>query len=146
MQHGWNVTGVIVIITPSHPVLHLSIQKSQQLMNMSKLMFYNLVCFFGWIRWNFNLDFEFGYVLHVQNLCEWRERQIPLFDLVSLAFLLYILFWVGRDIKFEQKYLFTPDFNRGGLRKTNRTYHRWVKWYFSNHGQAKWFLPKPQGV
>ena len=34
----------------------------------------------------------FGYVFHVQNLCEWRERQIPLFDLVSLAFVLYFLF------------------------------------------------------
>ena len=29
-----------------------------------------------------------------------------------------------RDIKFEQKYLFIPDFNRGGLRKTNGTYLR----------------------
>ena len=34
-----------------------------------------------------------------------------LFDLVSLAFLCYFLFWEERDIKFEQKYLFTPDFN-----------------------------------
>ena len=66
----------------------------------------------------------FGYVLHVQNLCEWRERQIPVFDLVFLAFLLYFLFWEERDIKFEQKYLFTLDFNRGGLRKTNGTYYR----------------------
>ena len=64
------------------------------------------------------------YVLHVQDLCELRERPIPLFNLVSLAFLCYFLFWEERDIKFEQKYLFTPDFNRGGLRKTNRTYHR----------------------
>ena len=64
------------------------------------------------------------YVLHVQDLYELRERPIPLFDLVSLAFLCYFLFWEERDIKFEQKYLFTPDFNRGGLRKTNETYHR----------------------
>ena len=49
------------------------------------------------------------------------------FDLVSLAFLCYFLFWEEKDIKFEQKYLFIPDFNRGGLRKTNRTYLRWVK-------------------
>ena len=67
------------------------------------------------------------YILHVQDLCELRERPIPLLDLVSLAFLCYFLFWEERDIKFEQKYLFTPDFNRGGLRKTNGTYHRWVK-------------------
>ena len=33
------------------------------------------------------------------------------FDLVSLAFLCYFLFWEERDIKFEQKYLFTYDFN-----------------------------------
>ena len=64
----------------------------------------------------------FGYVLHVQDLCELRKRSIPLFDLVSLAFLYYFLFWEERDIKFEQKYLFTHDFNRGGLRKTNGTY------------------------
>ena len=70
---------------------------------------------------------SFGYVLHVQDLCELRERPIPLFDFVSLAFLCYFLFWEERDIKFEQKYLFTPDFNRSGLRKTNGTYHRWVK-------------------
>ena len=39
--------------------------------------------------------FFFGYVLHViyvQNLYEWKERQIPLFNFVSLAFLLYFLF------------------------------------------------------
>ena len=69
----------------------------------------------------------FGYVFHVQNLCEWREKQIQLFDLVFFAVLLYFLFWEERDIKFEQKYLFTPDFNRGGLRKTNGIYHMWVK-------------------
>ena len=59
-------------------------------------------------------------------ICVNGERQIPVFDLVFLAFLLYFLFWEERDIKFEQKYLFTLDFNRGGLRKTNGTYHRWV--------------------
>ena len=51
----------------------------------------------------FRLFIFFGYVFHVQNLCEWRERKIPLFDLLSLAFLLYFLFWEERDIKFEQK-------------------------------------------
>ena len=29
----------------------------------------------------FRLFIFFGYVLQVQNLCEWRERKIPLFDL-----------------------------------------------------------------
>ena len=67
------------------------------------------------------------YVLHVQDLCELRERPIPLFDLVSLTFLYYFWFWEERNIKFEQKYLFIPDFNRCGLRKTNVTYLRWVK-------------------
>ena len=67
------------------------------------------------------------YVLNVQDLCELRERPIPLFDLVSLTFLCYFLFWEERDIKFEQKYLFTLDFNRGGLWKTNGTYLKWVK-------------------
>ena len=71
----------------------------------------------------------FWHILHVQNLCEWWERQIPLFDLVSLVFLLYYLFCKERNIKFEQKYLFTPDFNRSELRKTNGIYHRWVKWF-----------------
>ena len=65
-----------------------------------------------------------GYVLCVQDLCELRKRPILLFDLVSLAFLCYFLFWEERDIKFEQKYIFTPDFNRGGLQKTNGTYFR----------------------
>ena len=59
----------------------------------------------------------------MQNLYEWRERQIPLFDMVSLTFLCFFFFFLEeRDIKFEQKYLFNPDFNRGGLRKKNGTY------------------------
>ena len=67
-----------------------------------------------------------GYVLHVQDLCKWRERerQIPLFDLLSFAFMCYYLFWEERDIKLEQKYLFTLNFNRGGLRISNRENHR----------------------
>ena len=76
--------------------------------------------------------FFFGYVLHVQDLCEWRERQIPLFDLLSFAFLCYLfiylfLFQEERDIKLEQKYLFTLNFNRGGLQISNGGNHRWVK-------------------
>ena len=54
------------------------------------------------------------------------HKTLP-FDLVSLAFSCYFLFWEERDIKFEQKYLSTPDFNKGELQKTNETYHRWVK-------------------
>ena len=53
-----------------------------------------------------------------------RERQIPLFDLLSFAFMCYYLFWEERDIKLEQKYLFTLNFNRGGLRISNRENHR----------------------
>ena len=30
------------------------------------------------------------------------ERPIPLFDLVSLAYCCYFLFWEERDIKFKQ--------------------------------------------
>ena len=60
-------------------------------------------------------------------MCVNGERQIPLCDIVSLVFLCYFLFWEERDIKIEQKYLFIPDFNRGGLQKTNGTYLRWVK-------------------
>ena len=98
---------------------------------------------FGWLKGNIVL---FGYLCRLiwvlffwvcsscSDLCELRERPIPLFDLVSLAFLCYFLFWEERDIKFEQKYLFTPDFNKGGLRKTNETYLKWVKWHFLNHG------------
>ena len=71
--------------------------------------------------------FFFWYVLNVQDLCEWRERQISLFDLLSLAFFYYFLFWEERDIKLEQKYLFTLNFNRDGLRHSNGENHRRVK-------------------
>ena len=56
-------------------------------------------------------------------ICVNGKKEIPLFDLFFLVFLCYFLF-LERDIKFEQKYLFTLDFNRGGLRKTNETYFR----------------------
>ena len=59
-------------------------------------------------------------------ICVNGKKEIPLFDLFFLVFLCYFLF-LERDIKFEQKYLFTLDFNRGGLRKTNKTYLKWVK-------------------
>ena len=72
------------------------------------------------------IKFFFG-TFFVFKICMNIERQITLFSLVSLLFLCYFLFWEERDIKFEQEYLFTPDFNRGGLRKTNGTYLRWVK-------------------
>ena len=69
----------------------------------------------------------FGYVFDVQNLCEWRERQIPLFDLISLTFLFYFLFWEEKDIKLEQKYLFILNFNKGRLQISNGGNHKWVK-------------------
>ena len=61
------------------------------------------------------------------------HKTLP-FDLVSFAFLCYFLFWEERDIKFEQKYLFTHDFNKCDLRKTNGTYFKLVKLYFLNYG------------
>ena len=73
------------------------------------------------------MGFFFGYVLHIQDMCGWRERQIPLFDLLSLTFLCYFLFWEERDIKLEQKYLFILNFNRGGLQISNGGNHMWVK-------------------
>ena len=57
----------------------------------------------------------------------------PFWSCFSYIFVFFV-FWEERDIKFEQKYLFTHDFNRGGLRKTNGTYLKWVKWHISNHG------------
>ena len=41
----------------------------------------------------------FGYVLHVQDLCELRERSISLFDLVSLTFLCYFFVLGGERYK-----------------------------------------------
>ena len=38
----------------------------------------------------------------------------PLFDLVYLSFFFYFLFLEERDIKMKIKYIFIPDFNRGG--------------------------------
>ena len=94
----------------------------------------------GSCSWSGLLDFVFDFFLvnefgsgsylgmfYMCKICMNGERQIPLFDLVSLTFLCYFLFWEERDIKFKREYLFNPDFNRGGLRKTNGTYLRWVK-------------------
>ena len=74
------------------------------------------------------------------NLCSsclrfmWIERETST-TFWSCFFCIFVLFFVLRgERQFEQKYLFTPNFNKGGLRKTNGTYYRWVKWYFSNHG------------
>ena len=47
------------------------------------------------------------------------------FLLFFMCFL--FLFWEERDIKEEQKFKFTPIFNRDGLPKTNRANLRWVK-------------------
>ena len=54
----------------------------------------------------------------------WERDQYHFLILFLLHFCAIFLFWEERDIKFEQKYIFTLDFNRGGLRKTNRTYLR----------------------
>ena len=80
----------------------------------------------------------FGFLLfcfHSYDLKKKRKKLLQTlpFDLVSLAFLCYFLFWEEKDIKFEQKYQFNPDFNKCELRKTNRIYLRWVKWHFLNH-------------
>ena len=40
--------------------------------------------------------------------------QNPLFDLVSLYILVIFTFLEERDIKYNQKDLFTPVFNKGG--------------------------------
>ena len=40
-----------------------------------------------------------GCVLHIQELCELRERPIPLFDLVSLTFLCYFFVLGGERHK-----------------------------------------------
>ena len=71
--------------------------------------------------------FFFGYYLHVQDLCERRVRQIPLFDFLSFAFLCYFLFWEEGGIKFEQKYLFTLNFKGCGLQISNGGNHKLVK-------------------
>ena len=47
----------------SSKILSVSLSPSPSLCSLQFFMFYNLVCF-GWIRWNFNLDSKFGYVLH----------------------------------------------------------------------------------
>ena len=51
------------------------------------------------------------------------HKTLP-FDLIFSCFSVFFLFWEERDINFGQKDLFTRDFNRGGLRKTNGTYLR----------------------
>ena len=73
--------------------------------------------------------FIFLYTFFMFKICVNGERDkyqflILFFFLHFCSIFLFFLFWEERDIKFEQKYLFTPDFNRGGLRKTNGTYHR----------------------
>ena len=44
-----------------------------------------------------------------------------IFDLVLLVFLCIVLFWEESDIKLEQRSIFTPIFNKDGLRETNKT-------------------------
>ena len=45
-------------------------------------------------------------------------------SLFYLVFLCLFLFWEEKDIKYEQKYTFTPVFNWGELQKTSGTYLR----------------------
>ena len=47
------------------------------------------------------------------------------------------MFWGERDIKFEQKYLFTLAFNKGGLRKINKTYHTFSHTQMKEKGDGK---------
>ena len=55
----------------------------------------------------------------------------PLFDLVCLVFFVifcYIFFFLEeRDIKWKVIYIFTLDFNKGGLRNPNKVKHTWAK-------------------
>ena len=60
-------------------------------------------------------------------ICVNGERNKYHFLILFLLHFCSIFCFERRDIKFEKKYLFTPDFNKSGLRKTNGTYHRWVK-------------------
>ena len=60
-------------------------------------------------------------------ICVNGERDKYHFLILFLLHFCSIFCFGRRDTKFEQKYIFTPDFNRGGLRKTNKTYHKWVK-------------------
>ena len=56
--------------------------------------------------------------IHTKRKCVLEPKlQNPLVDLVCLSFFCYFLFLEERDIKVKIKYIFTPDFNRGGLRK-----------------------------
>ena len=48
-----------------------------------------------------------------------------IFFLLHFCFIFF--FWDERDIKLEQKYLFTLNFNRSGLQISNGGNHRWVK-------------------
>ena len=109
---------LIVFFCRIYLVLLKFLSQISKIWRMQIFMFFLIWAFFF---------FFFGYVLHVQALCEWRERQIPLLIFFLLYFLCYFLFWEERDIKLEQKYLFTLDFNRGGLRNLNGAYLRWAK-------------------
>ena len=74
------------------------------------------------------------FVLFMFKICMNEKRDKYHFLILSLLHFYSIFCFRRKEIKFEQKYLFTLDFNRNVLRKTNETYHRLVKWYFSNHG------------
>ena len=57
------------------------------------------------------------------------------FDLIFSCFLVFFFNFCleMREIKIEQKYIFTLIFNIDGLQKANDANLRWAKWHFSNH-------------
>ena len=63
-----------------------------------------------------------------------RETNATFWSSFSCIFVLFFLFWEERDIKLEQKYLFTLNFNRSGLQISNGGNHRWVKCQNWNNG------------
>ena len=80
----------------------------------------------GWLSW---LDVFYFY----KTLTFWSCFQLSLYTYIYI-YIYFFFFWEERDIKWEQKYIFTPIFNRGGLQETNWLSLRWAKWHFSNHG------------
>ena len=73
------------------------------------MFFYDLCEYenFIWIDWLKTVHTKRKNVLE-------PKPQNPLFDLVCLSFLCYLLVLEKRDIKVKIKYIFTPDVNRGG--------------------------------
>ena len=87
--------------------------------NIAKTEFLKM---FFWICVNMNFFFFFG--INWLKTVHTKRKYVhdpgftiftnPLLDLISLFLLFYFLFWVERDIKVEQKDIFTIVFNRYG--------------------------------